>query len=307
MKQDLTLPPKFTVPEIINHLKNDLGVTFNYVSENDASEFLHKNNYYFRLKQYMNNFDNKTKKGKFINLDFGHLVELSTIDMYFRKLILKMTIDLEHYLKVGLVNTCQTNLADNGYDVVYKFLSDNPKISLSINSINAAINYEPNIPKEDIAVWNIVELLGFYDFISFYIFYHKYFNLNCDNSFHLDCVRRLRNSAAHNSCMLSSLNPVPNFKFDTEVCFDLLQSGKGLNPNVISSSMKVPVLNDFAIMLHLYNKNISSKRIKQITIEELKEFFTDRVIYHKEYFSENTNIKNAYNFAMIVINHYTSI
>lgn len=307
MKQDSILPQKLTVPEIISHLKNDLGITFNYFSESEATHFLEKHNYYFRLKQYANDFDNQTKKGKYIGLDFGHLVELSTIDMHFRKLILKMTIDLEHYLKVRLVNICQTNSADNGYDVVSKFLSEKHIISTNITSINSLSIYEPCIKKENLAVWNITEILGFHDFLTFYIFYHNYFKLKCDNLIHLDCVRRLRNAAAHNSCMLCSLKPDNKFFFDTDVCFDLIQSNKGLNPNVISSSMKVPFLNDFAVMLYLYNKNISSEKIKQKTIEELKEFMTGRVLYHKDYFTDNTLLKNSYSFCMTVINHYVTI
>ena len=112
---------KLTVPEIIEYCKNELGITFNLMDEEKAKEFLKKNNFFFRLKQYCSTCTEQTKSGKYIGLDFGHLVELSTIDMFLRKLLLKMTIDLEHYLKVKLVNECQNNPADDGYEVVEKF------------------------------------------------------------------------------------------------------------------------------------------------------------------------------------------
>ena len=118
----LTKSPKLTVPEIIDYCKNELGITFNLMDEEMAKEFLKKNNFFFRLKQYCSTCPEQTKSGKYVGLDFGHLVELSTIDMFLRKLLLKMTIDLEHYLKVKLVNDCQNNPADNGYEVVEKFL-----------------------------------------------------------------------------------------------------------------------------------------------------------------------------------------
>ena len=92
------------------------------MDEEKGKSFLEKNNFFFRLKQYCSTCTEQTKSGKYIGLDFGHLVELSTIDMFLRKLLLKMTIDLEHYLKVKLVNTCQNNPADDGYEVVQKFL-----------------------------------------------------------------------------------------------------------------------------------------------------------------------------------------
>ena len=43
---------KLTVPEIIEHCKNDLGITFNLMDEDTAADFLKKNNYFFSLKQY---------------------------------------------------------------------------------------------------------------------------------------------------------------------------------------------------------------------------------------------------------------
>ena len=43
---------KLTVPEVIEYCKNDMGITFNLMDEQNAAEFLCKNNYFFRLKQY---------------------------------------------------------------------------------------------------------------------------------------------------------------------------------------------------------------------------------------------------------------
>ena len=123
-----TKSQKLTVPEIIDYCKNDLGITFNLMDEEKAKDFLQKNTFFFRLKQYCSTCTEQTKSGKYIGLDFGHLVELSTIDMFLRKLLLKMTIDLEHYLKVKLINECQNNPADDGYEVVEKFLESHLKI-----------------------------------------------------------------------------------------------------------------------------------------------------------------------------------
>ena len=138
-KKDFSEPvkePKLTVPQIIDYCKNDLGITFNIMDEQTAQEFLQKNNYFFRLKQYTEICTEKTKSGKYQYLDFGHLVELSTIDMFLRKLLLKMTIDLEHYLKVNLVNDCQTNPDDDGYGVVKAFFEKEPYIQKTVEKGN---------------------------------------------------------------------------------------------------------------------------------------------------------------------------
>ncbi len=53
--------PKLTVPQIIEYCKNDLGLTFNLMDEETAAEFLRTHNYFFRLKQYAEVCQNRTK------------------------------------------------------------------------------------------------------------------------------------------------------------------------------------------------------------------------------------------------------
>lgn len=298
---------KLTVPEIIEYCKNDLGITFNLMDEQKAKTFLEKNNFFFRLKQYCTICTEKTKSGKYIGLDFGHLVELSTIDMFLRKLLFKMTIDLEHYLKVKLVNDCQNNPADDGYEVVEKFLDEHKKVRESFIQAAQFQGYVGTSFKkyaEAPAVWNFVEMIGFADFISFYDFYYGFMRKNCEYTKHFESVRRLRNACAHNACLLTSFKAVQNFKSDLETNFELLQGNIGVGNGVISTCMKVPLLNDFAVMLSVYTKLISSPKIKEMTLQEMKAFFDDRMVYRKQYFENNSDIKNAYNFARKLLDYY---
>ena len=64
-------------------------------------KFLRYNNYYFKLKSYAKNYPINPKNGKYVNLEFAYLVELSKLDMYLRKIILGMCLDVEHILKQG--------------------------------------------------------------------------------------------------------------------------------------------------------------------------------------------------------------
>ena len=299
---------KLTVPEIIDYMKSE-GITFNLVSEEDAADFLRKHNYFFRIKSYADNFEFKQKTGKYVGLDFGQLQELSTVDMYLRKLLFKMTVDVEHCLKVRVVNDCQENPADDGFEVVQKFLASDAEAKRSVSfAVNSGSYDAASFQKyvERPGVWNLVEMLGFYDFISFFIFYYKYFHLNNAQIKHFDSVRRLRNAAAHNSCMLRSLLPEQNFNFDMDVCFELSGNKCGLTPTEISHNMKIPVLNDFAVMLSVYTQMISSPRIKEMTFKEMKEFFDGRMMKHKDYFSGNETITSAYKYARKVLEWYAS-
>lgn len=299
---------KLTVPEIISYCKETLGITFNLKSEEEAAVFLAKHNYFFRLKQYAD-FGEKTKSGKFINVDFGQMVELSTVDMFLRKLILKMTLDFEHYLKVKIINDSQENPADDGYAVVESFLETHNRVRHLIENLNNSLNFYNRQVfekyKETPSVWSIVEMLGFSDFIDFYAHYYQYFHLKCEYTPHFDSVRRLRNAAAHNTCMISNLKPQNWFKSDIEINFELLGAKLDVGNGVISSCLKVPVLNDFAVMLSNYVKLISSPKIKEKTLEEMQEFFNGRMILHKDYFENVNEIKNAYHFAKAVLDFYS--
>ena len=267
---------KLTVPEVIVYLKDTMGITFNLMDEQKAATFLSNHNYFFRIKQYAQAFPERTKSGKYVGVDFGHLVELSTVDMFLRKLLLKMTIDLEHYLKVQLVNDCQNNPADNGFEVVQDFLQSHPKAkeSLMTGAFLAGyggINFEKY--RDTPAVWNVVGMLGFHDFISFFAHYYRFFNMEKDSVRNLDSVRRLRNACAHNVCLLCSFKPAPTFKYDVSTSFELLQTNLGISPGIVTTCMKVPLLNDFAVMLSVYTKLVSSPPIKQKTLAEMQEFF----------------------------------
>lgn len=308
--QNLLPGEKKTVSEIIDYCKNELGISFNLMDEDNAKNFLSKHNYFFRIKQYTDICQEKTKSGKYIGLDFGHLVEMSTIDMFFRKFIFKMTIDFEHYLKVKLINDSQENSADDGYLVVKKFLETHEKVRSylsNIQSSNIAFYNKTVFDKylETPSVWAFVEMLSFLDLIDFYAFYYDFFRLKCDYTRHFDSVRRLRNAAAHNSCMLCNFKPQSWFHFDPEISFELLGANLGLGPNVITSSLKIPVLGDFTIMLSNYTRLISSPKIKEKTFEEIIQFFDGRMIYHKEYFEGNTELKNSYQFARKVLEYYS--
>lgn len=308
-KTDTPKAQKLTVPEVIDYCKNNLGITFNLMDEETAVRFLQKNNYFFRIKQYAETCNEKTKSGKYIGLDFGYLVELSTIDMFLRKLILKMTIDLEHYLKVKLVNDCQNNPSDDGYLVVEKFLSLHPKVKEGLEQNAKLAGYGGNSflkYAESPTVWSFVEMISFYDFIAFYAFYYEFFQLKCEYTKHFDSVRRLRNASAHNICMLCSFKPSSGFKNDIEISFELLQGNIGIGNGVISSCMKVPLLNDFAVMLSVYTRLITSPTIKERTLQEIKEFFDGRMVYRKQYFEGNIEIKNAYQFARKVLDYYSN-
>ena len=99
---------KLTIDEQVEDLK-EKGTGFNIVNQDDAKKFLRYNNYYFKLKSYAKNYPINPKNGKYVNLEFAYLVELSKIDMYLRKIILGMCLDIEHVLKTRVLYDISQN------------------------------------------------------------------------------------------------------------------------------------------------------------------------------------------------------
>ena len=84
--------PMLTPSELIGHLELK-GVKFELINKENAQKYLEENNNYFKLVSYRKNFtkyENGKNIGKYINLDFKMLVDLSIIDMRIRKTMLNI-------------------------------------------------------------------------------------------------------------------------------------------------------------------------------------------------------------------------
>jgi len=121
--------PKLTIPGQIKDMK-EAGITFDIVSEIEASRYLDNKTYYFRIKAYAKNYEkykSGEKMGLYINLDFAYLIDLSEIDALLRDLSLKMTTTLEHYLKVKLLSDFNTTYED-GYEIIQELFNMQPEL-----------------------------------------------------------------------------------------------------------------------------------------------------------------------------------
>lgn len=116
-----------SIDELMEHMK-ERGIKFEIISESDARTFLTNNNYYFKLASYRTLYakcpDGSSREGQYQNLDFAYLKELSTIDMYLRYIIIEMCLDIEHAIKVRLINAVTQNSNDDGYQLIKLYLKD---------------------------------------------------------------------------------------------------------------------------------------------------------------------------------------
>lgn len=284
------------------------GITFKYISEKAAEDYLLTHTYYFKLKAYSRNYERyKDARGKkYIGLDFSYLQDLARIDMYFREIVLKMTIDIEHFIKVKILSESQKNEDDDAYKIVADFLSYNYQIKNKItehsnNGYNSLLikQYTPNFP-----LWVFLEIISFGDLTRFYSFYTKKFSSKDNISDFLWSARILRNAAAHNSCILNRLKE--SFQ-DTKINRTLMEAIKNEYPAIDAKKLKKylqnPVIQDFLVILMLYKKLDASKDMLKKRLAEITNFFR-RCKKHATYYRNNNKLLSVYAFVNFFIVQY---
>ncbi len=316
--------PKLTSHQIIEMMKNEKGITFLNTSEEDAEKYLEDVNNYLRTASYRKNYQkylNGNSKGKYIDLDFSYLQELSTIDMHLRNLITKMCIDIEHDLKVALLKDLENNSSEDGYSIVDSFLNANPYIVHRIEAtssspftcnlihkyfdIQSVFNpqknkYENKIRGIDCPVWVLLELLTFGDFICFYEYYYATKGQVPISTSLINLVKSLRNGCAHNNCIIADLNPgasktPPEISASITGMSDITKSQR-------KKKLSCRVILEFVCMLHIYDQ-VVSVNVKNKRVTELKDLFTERVIEKGIYFEKNQLITSSYDFVKKVIDN----
>lgn len=117
--------PKLSYREQMDHLAAK-GVTFERFSMADAARYLEANNNLFKLSSYRKNFERRPD-GRYIRLDFGHLVDLAVIDSRLRLIVVQMALNIEHFAKVRLLARVTNDEAEDGYAIVEDYMRALPE------------------------------------------------------------------------------------------------------------------------------------------------------------------------------------
>lgn len=291
-------------------LKNEKGITFSIMSEADATEYLSKRNNYLRTASYRKNYakhETGAQAGKYINLDFSYLAELSNIDFYLREHLFKMCIDIEHALKVALLAEIEQNPQEDGYKIVCGFLEKYPQVKHSIEQkadaiftgdlINKYFNLcymvdsktnkcSVRIINVDCPVWVLAEIISFGDLIKLCEFYstnyRQFFAVTLDRNI-INPVKSLRNACAHNNCLFTSLRPSKTTR-PPQVISKMAARVPGISR--VERAKKLSSRPVFEIICLLYEYQlVVSPKVKENRMTALKEFVDGRMIRHMDYFT----------------------
>lgn len=210
--------PLLTVDQQIARLKSK-GVTFDLCGEEEAADLLANGNNYLRITSYRRLYERKEEgpeAGSYINLDFGHLAALSSLDRQLREAFLAVTVDVEHFAKMKVLAGVESR-GEDGYRIVSDFHG-----SLNHAGRNAILGsmrarsregerhdaYAGDLIARHIAhmpVWVFQEVIDFGTFVDFYKFCAERWGDSAMLQEHyvLKSVKALRNATAHNHCIIN--------------------------------------------------------------------------------------------------------
>lgn len=302
---------KLNLDEQIIHMRDDKGIKFNIDSEDDAKSFLTYNNYYFKIKAFAKNFEKYATGehiGKYVDLEFAYLRELSTLDMHLRKFFIKMSLDIEHFLKVKLLNDVAINSDEDGYDIVKEWFSKNKRVEDGLNfkkknSICSELvcKYENNY-----AVWNLVEVISFGDFAHFYHYYYSKYPDKKSLSNLVFPIKCIRNASAHNNCLLNSLRKPYMINRKSKDLSNRVARINGIPKALRKKMLKNPVIHDFICMLFVYDEIVTSKMMKMHSMRELNELIGNRFVKNSSYFDNSIEIKESLRFIKSIVDHFAN-
>ena len=296
--------PKLSIPAQIKDMK-EAGITFDNVSEVDARRYLEQYTYYFRIKAYAKNYEKyigTEKQGQYINLDFAYLVDLAEIDSRLKKIILDMAFDIEHFLKVKLLSDFNTTYED-GYEIILDLFAMQPELCESIADKTKSPHCSDLIKKykDEWALWNIVEVLTFGQFITLYRLFYARNNFKNTYISLLLPVNMIRNAAAHNNCLINRLRPPYGGRVSP--CYELrneLLQNTVISKSILEKRLSHPAINDFSALLYLYSLIVPAK-VRESSTNKLTELFNNRIPQNKEYYVKNESLRATYGFVLNVL------
>ncbi len=300
-----------SIDELIEHMKSK-GIRFNLVSEEDAKAFLTNNNYYMKMASYRSNYpkcQSGNRKDQYQNLDFAYLKELSTLDMHLRYIIIKMCLDIEHSIKVRLLDRLANTQNDDGYSFLKQYFSNEDLDLQMLKRIkahksgeyckNLIDKYYPYFP-----LYSLLELVSFGDLLHLCSFYEKSYNDSIipDNKF-MNTVRDFRNASAHSNCLMNHVTERMDATKQPDCTITtFIASMSNIKKIMRTNQLRYSFSYNLVTLLYVYDSLIS-KNQKQARYEELNDLINGRFLKNKDYFLSNSQLCGVYRFIRIVVDN----
>ncbi|MGE7604224.1 Abi family protein [Peribacillus sp. NPDC097675] len=295
---------KLTFDEMIEHLE-EKNIQFNLINKVEARQMLEYSNYLYKITAYRKNFE-KSKHGKYNNLEFGILYDLATIDMRLRYLVLQMSLDIEHSIKTIILSDITNNPNEDGYSIVRNFLAyTNETIDDYMHPMKWETHYNYGIYNKhhvNPPVWVLFEIITFGKFVKFVEFYSKTRDKRKYKDLEkvLKYVKNIRNSSAHNSPVLIDIAKIKQFSSPTATITSFVRKVDSITNESSRKRLSNRKTHDLTALLYVFDKYVKSKGIKDNRYKELK-LLLDRCLRYKDYYASNETLVAVYKFFSKII------
>ena len=262
--------PLLSIDEQIAQLK-EKGVTFELCSEDEAKSYLADRTYYFKIRSFRTLYDKRVggdRDGQYINLDFGHLRALASLDRDLRYALLPLTLDVEHAARTKLIRNITESPDEDGYGVCADYMAslnkdernrrrgDVAMLKHDLYCRDLLLKYGKDPAK--MPAWVLLELFSFGSIAGFYLFCAKRWDEKIMEKEHymLRQAQFIRNACAHSSNMVNGFGAQDD-EIETNTMVENALAETGLSHRVRTSKMKNPRLKQIATLLYLHSRLVT--------------------------------------------------
>ena len=305
--------PMLSVEAQVEHLEAR-GVRFEECGKAEATRYLAEKNNYYKVASYRKLFPVRrggAHDGEYANLDFAYLKDLSSIDQLLRYTLLTMTLDIEHFSKVKLLNMVGGSEGEDGYSVVSDYLA-----SLSTarrRRIEGELDIMSRDPycgemvakyRNDMPAWVFVESVSFGTFIGFYKFcadrWHN--SVLKDEHYLLRQAKSGRNAAAHSSNIVNGFvgqdSRIGNYKPVSDAL-----AAVGISKALRRRKMRNVAIQQIITTLYAYTRMVcgeSSRCRASASLSALARRMDERA----SYYASNNTISSSFDFLKKVFDRW---
>lgn len=279
-KDDL---PLLSLDEQIRQLKSQ-GVTFWFCSEEDAKAYLSEKTYYFKLRSYRTLFDKRVggaRDGQYINLDFGFLRALASLDRDLRYALLPLTLDVEHAARTKLLRIVTEREDEDGYGVCEDYMAsmnskernrrkgDVGKLKDDVYCGDLLKKYGRDPAK--MPAWVLLELFSFGSFIDLYLFCSKRWGDDkmANEHYLLRQAKSVRNACAHSSGMLNGIRRLDD-PVEPDANVEKALARTGLSHRVRTSRMCNPRIKQITTLMYMHSVTVTKGRSRERAVATMQ-------------------------------------
>lgn len=305
-----------TVDQQIEHLKSK-GVKFALCTETEAATCLSERTYFFKVASYRVLFEKRVGgayDGQYINLDFGHLRALASLDRDLRYALLPLTLDVEHAARTKLIRIVTQRKDEDGYDIVRDFMSslghnerrrrEGDLKSLGKDAYCGALVAKYGYQPQDMPIWVLMELFSFGSFASLYLFCSKHWDDTGmeDEHYMLRQAQFVRNACAHSSNLINGFQ-LKDDAIDTNISVERAIAKTGLSHRVRTSKMRNPRLKQIATLMYLHSQLVPNGSGRQRACRDMQNLGT-KIDGTLEVLSGNDAVRSSLTFLKVLIDSW---